>query len=301
MIVLVTGATGFVAGHLVPRLVSQGHHVVAAGHDPARLSHFPGAQPLLWDLRAPAPPTGLAGLPERIDAVVHLAQANVPFPAEAGAMFAVHVAATQQLLELARARGARRFVFASSGSVYGSGSRPWREDDPTEGTGYYAATKLAAERLIRAYGDLVPYSIFRLFTPYGPGQSGRLVPGLIDRVRRGAPVTAAGGTGPTFNPIFVDHVVDVLAQALAADGSHLLNLGGDEPLSVRQMAEQIGRMVGKAPQIQEAAGSADRVVGDVARLRRLYRLPEPLVPFADGVRAMVGALASPPAGLPAGR
>jgi len=285
MRVLVTGATGFVASHLIPRFASHGHDVIAAGHDPARLERFSGVERLVWDLREPAHPS----LPERLDAIVHLAQANVQFPEHAAHMFAVHVTATQTLLDLAQRRGATRFIFTSSGSVYGSGHQWWRETDPTEGAGYYAATKVAAERLIRAYGELVPYSIFRLFTPYGPGQSRRLIPTLIDRVRHGEPITVAGGIGPTFNPIFVDHVVDVLAQSLAADGSQLLNLGGDEALSVRVMAERIGRVVGRPPLLQETPGAPDQVVGDVTTLRRAYRLPAPLTTFDEGVRAMLAA------------
>lgn len=284
MNVLVTGATGFAAGHLIPRLVSEGHVVIAAGHDATRLARFEGARPLVWDLRATALPESL---PLSLDAIVHLAQANVPFPAAAGDMFAVHVAATHRLLELARRTGCVRFIFASTGSVYGSGPRDWVETDPTDGPGFYSATKLAAERLVLAYADLVPCSVFRLFTPYGPGQTGRLVPGLIHRVINGAPVTAPGGTGPTFNPLFITHVVDVLVQSLSATGSELLNLGGEEALSVRQMAEAIGRVVQRSPDVHDQSGAAGRIVGDISALRRRYRLPETLTSFEDGVRAML--------------
>jgi UDP-glucose 4-epimerase len=286
MNVLVTGATGFVAGHLVPRLVADGHRVLAAGHDPARLQRLAGAEPLLWDLRRPEPD---GPLPKELDAVVHLAQANVPFPQQAHEMFAVHVAATQRLLNLAAGAGARRFVFASTGSVYGGGDHPWREDDPTEGPGYYAATKVAAERLVRAYDELLPYTIFRVFTPYGPGQSGRLVPGLINRVRTGAAVTVAGGTGPAFNPIYVEDLVEVFAQSLSAEGSRVFNVGGDEALTIRQMAETIGRVLGRDPVIAEQPGTADRIVGDIAELRRSFRLPDHLTSFEEGIQRMVQA------------
>jgi UDP-glucose 4-epimerase len=282
--ILVTGATGFVAGHLIPHLVKAGHEVYAAGHDPARLARFTGARHLVWDLKEAALPEAL---PLQLDAVFHLAQANVPFPAAADDMFAVHVAATHRLLELARRTGVKRFTFTSTGSVYGAGPRPWKEGDPTEGSGYYAATKVAAERLVRSYGDLVPYSIFRLFTPYGPGQTNRLVPGLINRVVNGTPVTVAGGAGPTFNPLHVAHVVDVLAQSLDASGNQVLNLGGDESLSVRQMAETIAQVVGRPADVQEQAGAADLIVGDVSALRQAYRLPDRLLSFEEGVRSML--------------
>ena len=286
LIVLVTGATGFVAGHLIPHLARAGHTVIAAGHDLARIPTAGGVLPLHWDLSQPAAPDAV---PRQLDAIIHLAQANVPFPDRAAEMFAVHVAATQTLLAIARSAGVRRFTFTSTGSVYGPGPLPWSETDPTAGTGYYAATKLAAEQLIRAYGELVPYSIFRLFAPYGPGQRNRMVPGLIDRVTSGTPVTIAGGTGPAYNPLHVSHVVDVLAQSLNASGSQLLNLGGDETLAIRDMALAIGRVAGRQPVLEEQPGSAGRYVGDISRLRQAYRLPERLISFEDGVRSMVAA------------
>ena len=286
MDVLVTGATGFVAGHLIPHLARAGHTVIAAGHDLSRIPTGDRITPLLWDhaQRDPAEP-----FPERLDAIVHLVQANVPFPERASEMFAVNVASTQRALDLARAAGANRFTFTSTGSVYGSGARPWTETDAAEGPGYYAATKLAAERLIRAYGDVVPFTIFRLFAPYGAGQRNRMVPGLIGRVTSGAPVTVAGGTGPAYNPLHVSHVVDVLTQSLDTNGSQLLNLGGEEVLTIRDMARAIGRVVGREPVIQDQPGSADRFVGGVSRLRSAYRLPERLISFEDGVRSMIAA------------
>ena len=286
MKVLVGGATGFVAGHLIPHLARAGHTVIAAGHDAARIPTGHNVEPLLWDHARPEPEQPF---PDRLDAIVHLVQANVPFPERAAEMFAVNVSSTQRLLDLARTTGARRFVFTSTGSVYGPGQRPWTEDDPAEGAGYYAATKIAAERLIRAYGDLVPFSIFRLFAPYGPGQRARMIPGIIGRVTSGAPVTVAGGTGPAYNPIHVSHVVDVLTKSLDATGCELLNLGGDEVLTIRDMALALGRVVGREPDIQEQPGAADRFVGDVSRLRAAYRLPERLTTFEDGVRSMVSA------------
>lgn len=290
MNVLVTGATGFVASHLIPQLVAAGHTVLAAGHDPARLARFEGATPLLWNLRQAPSDEVLAALPEQLDAVLHLAQANVPFPAGASDMFAVHVEATQQLLELARTRGTKRFVFASTGSVYAPAERPWRESDRATGPGYYAATKLAAEALIQGYGELVPHTIFRLFVPYGPGQTGRLVPGLINRVRTGQAVTVASGQGPRFNPLYISHVVEAFTQALDAEGNQLLNLGGNEVLSVRQMAETIGRELRQEPLIQHTPGAGPRdVVGDTTAFQTAYRLPDRPTTFAEGVRAMLAA------------
>jgi UDP-glucose 4-epimerase len=289
MKVLVAGATGFVAGALVPRLLREGHQVVAAGHDAARLERFAGAERLVLDLRRP---DFAAQLPPNLDALVHLAQANVPFPQGAGDLFQVNVASVQRLLEHARQRGLRRFVYASSANVYGGGERPWRETDPTEGPGYYAATKQAAERLAWAYAEVFPVVILRLVTPYGPGQQNRLVPGLITRVQEGRPVSLREGGRPRMNPIFVEDVAEIFAQALqhpTPPASAAINVGGDEVLSIREMAETIGRAAGREPVFEEAPGaSGGDVVVDTTRLRQVFRLPERLTSFAAGVQATLG-------------
>jgi nucleoside-diphosphate-sugar epimerase len=288
--VLVAGATGFVGGHLVPHLLKEGHQVVACGHDPARLERFSGAERLVLDLRRP---DLAAHLPTDLDAVIHLAQANVPFPEGANDLFEVNAGSVQRLLEHSRRSGVRRFVYASTASVYGGtdlsrGGRPWREDDPLAGPGYYAATRQASDGLVRAYGEVLPNVVLRLLTPYGPGQANRLVPGLIARVRSGRPVTLREGGRPRMNPVFVDHVVDVFAQALTVAPNQVVNVAGAEVLSIREMAETIGRVVGRDPVFEEApGGSGGDVVADTTRMRQVFRLPQRLTPFAEGVRAML--------------
>jgi UDP-glucose 4-epimerase len=160
--VLVTGATGFVASHLVPALALASHEVVALGHDEARLPSGPGIVPLVADLRDIAGVT----LPP-VDAIVHLAQANAPFPDGVVDLHAVNTGSTVALLDHARRCGARRFVFASSASVYGFGDRPWSEDDRPAATDFYSATKLAAEGFVRAFQPFVGTTILRLVAPYG--------------------------------------------------------------------------------------------------------------------------------------
>jgi nucleoside-diphosphate-sugar epimerase len=289
MEVLVAGATGFVARHLIPHLVRAGHHVYSASHDPARLERLSGATPVVWDLVRPDLP---AELPEHVDAVVHLAQANVPFPEQAVTMFEVNAASVVRALDFARRAGAARFVLTSSGSVYGGGDRPWRENDPPNGGDFYAATKIAAERVVLAFSPYLGTTILRLFAPYGPGQTGRLVPGLLDRVRAGQTVTLKEGRGPRFNPLYVDHVVDVIAQALVSEGHQVLNVGGDQALSVREMAETIGHVLGRAPVFQDVPGPVGGdFVGDTTRLRQAFRLPPQLTTFEAGVRRMIDSAA----------
>ncbi|HEX2035302.1 MAG TPA: hypothetical protein VHS99_14070, partial [Chloroflexota bacterium] len=68
----------------------------------------------------------------------------------------------------------------------------------------------------------------------------------------------------------------------------VVNVGGDEVLSIREMAESIGRVLDRPPVFEEVAGpSGGDAVGDVTRLRQVFRLPQRLTTFAEGVRSIV--------------
>jgi len=276
--VLVTGATGFVASHLVPALAAVGHEVIAAGYDLDRSATGAGVEQFELDL------TGIDAtkLPA-VDAIVHLAQANVPFPEGAGALFAVNTASTVALLEHARACGSSTFVYASSASVYGLGERPWTEEDPTGATDFYSSTKLASERFVGAYaGDLSTWCL-RFVAPYGSGQRNRLIPRLIANVQQQAPVTLNAGGRPRMNPIHVRDVVSVVLAALATPGSGVVNVAGDETASIKQLAEEIGRLVGRVPIFAEGGGgAAGDLVCDNSLMHETFGL-ETLVPLVAGL------------------
>lgn len=284
MRILVTGATGFVAGHLVPAL-SKEHEVVALGHDPDRIPAGEGVEPLQLDLRDPA---FAQRLPE-VDAIVHLAQANVPFPDGAADLFAVNTASTAALLEHARRSGATRFVFASSASVYGLGDAAWSEDDAPAATDFYSATKLAAERLVGAYRGELGTTIMRLVAPYGPGQRNRMIPRLVASVREGRPVQLNAGGRPRMNPIYVDDVVHVIERALESDGNHVVNVAGDDAMTIRELAEAIGAAVGSEPVFEERDAVSGDVVAENRRMRDVFSL-DSLVGLEDGLARTAAAV-----------
>lgn len=288
MRILLTGASGFVGGHLAPRLVEAGHDVVCAARASSSYEPPAGARLIELDL---ARPLDAAALPE-VDAVVHLAQANARFPEGARELHGVNTASTLDLLDHARQSGAQRFVYASSASVYGFGDRPFEEDDPLAGRDFYAVSKINAENLVQAYGDFLTTAVLRLVVPYGPGQEARMIPGLIGRVREGTPVSLNAGGRPRMNPLYIDDVVRALLAVLELDESVVLNVAGDEPVTVPELAELIGEAIGKEPVFEEGDGAAPGdIVADTSRLHELLDL-RPLVPLVEGLRRTAETVAA---------
>jgi nucleoside-diphosphate-sugar epimerase len=287
--ILVSGATGFIGRALVRRLLAGGHKVTALVR---RGSSVPeGAVAVVHELGA-----GVAlKLPAGIDAVAHLAQTRAyrAFPNNAEEMFRVNVAGTHELL--AGAAGARvpRFCLVSSGTVY----EPFRgrlvEDAALFPTGPLGATKLAAEAIARPYAALFPVSILRLFCPYGPGQTDRLIPDLIHRVCAGEAVTLpASGGGMRVSPTYVDDICEAMLTAIVETWSGVFNLAAPVALSIEDAARAIGQAMGRPIVLQRrsgpscAGGEAPAVVPDLTKLGRRYDLSR-FRSFSAGIAATI--------------
>jgi nucleoside-diphosphate-sugar epimerase len=277
----VTGAAGFVASHLVPRLAQDGHEVYALDRDTSRIADLP-ATPVEHDLSQRP-----GSLPD-VDAVVHLAQANVKLPDEAPLLFAVNAGSTVDLLDHARRCGAQRFLYASTGTVYGFGDEPFSETDEPAGRDLYAVSKLSGELAVAAYAPHFSTFVARLGAPYGPGQHSRMIPRLIERVRAGEPVQLNDGGRPRMNPMFVEDVCRVFAAALELEGHHVVNVAGDEVVGIDDLARLIGEAVGREPVLEQGGGGAPGdVIADTTKLHALLDV-RPLTPLSEGLRVASG-------------
>ena len=277
MRILVTGAAGFVGSHLIPRLAEEGHEVYALDRDKSRIADLP-ATPVEHDLSQRP-----GSLPE-VDAVVHLAQANVKLPDEAPLLFAVNAGSTVDLLDHARRCGAERFIYASTGTVYGFGDEPFSETHTPAGRDLYAVSKLSGELAVDAYAPHFSTFVARLWAPYGPGQHSRMIPRLIDRVRAGEPVQVNDGGRPRMNPMYVDDLCRVFTAALELEGHHVVNVAGDEVVGIDDLARLIGEAVGREPVLEQADGGAPGdVMADTTKLHALLDV-RPLTPLSEGLR-----------------
>lgn len=246
----VTGAAGFVGSHVVDRLLASGVSVVA-------VDSFEDYYPRAWKVanvqQATGSPSftlveadilGLAGdgractnrlreLVESADWVLHFAaQAGVraSWGTSFGAYVTNNVLATQVLLEACKGTGIRRFVYASSSSVYGDTDRlPMREDARCVPVSPYGVTKLAAEHLCGLYWKSfgVPTVSLRFFTVYGPRQRPDMAfHKFIRAMLEGKPLDMYGNGAQTRDFTYVSDIVDGIAAALDAPPGSVFNLGG---------------------------------------------------------------------------
>jgi nucleoside-diphosphate-sugar epimerase len=230
-------------------------------------------------------------LPRKLDAVIHLAQSRFykQFPDKAADVFAVNVYGTFQLLEYARQVEVEHFVFASSGGVYGYGSRPFVEGDPTDPPNFYLCSKCAAEQLVSGYRSFFRTAILRLFAVYGPGQREMLVAALAHRIENGEPVTIEGNPGLRLSLTYIEDVVDAVEAALVLPTPELINVAGDEDLTISELAQLIADVADRPLEVRYVPGGPPGgLVADNSRMREVLRV-QPRTPVRRGLSSVIEA------------
>jgi nucleoside-diphosphate-sugar epimerase len=257
---VVTGAAGFIASHLCAQLLAQGHDVVGIDsvtdyYDPALKERNLGGllvEPRFVLHRRDLLDAPLGTLLDGADVVFHLAGQPGVRPSW-GAEFATYVTrnvlATQALLEAARTVPLRKFVYASSSSVYGDAEAyPTDEALCPHPVSPYGVTKLAAEHLCELYrrGFGVPTVSLRLFTVYGPRQRPDMAfSRLVASARNGSLFQLYGDGTQTRDFTYVDDVVRGFLQAAASEFTGVANIGGGSRTSMNEVIRTIAELAGE--------------------------------------------------------
>lgn len=256
--VLLTGITGFIGSHLAERLVAEGHdvHGIAFEAPPyPYLAAIAGQVHMHTADLANAESLKDAVAAARPDGVVHLAGQAIPSLAQrdAGGTVAVNVVGTANLLAALDTLEGTHLVYASSADVYGLPERvPVSEDAPLRPTNVYAASKAAAEAIVREFGDRSghPTIILRPANTNGPRQH----PGLAaSGFARQIAEAEAGLAEPVIRHGRLDakrDFVDVrdiasaysLALALGPERTETYNVGSGEAVSVEDVLRTLLRL-----------------------------------------------------------
>lgn len=245
--VLVTGGSGFLGRHLLTRLASRGHRVraVCRRGRPDDAAPRPDVTWLAADL---CDPEALEGLCGDCDAVAHLAGQH--HEEEGQSFHAVHVEATRNLLEQARAAGVERFVHVSAHGAPSS-------DHP------YFRTKLEAEDEVRRSG--VPFVIVR--PDLVVGSRDHFTSTLARWVARAPLCCVPGAREGGFRPVDVEDVTDALCQAVERDdlAGRTFTLTGPDELTLRDVVEAVVEARGLRRPVVPLPGALGRPVLEAAR------------------------------------
>lgn len=306
--VLVTGGAGFIGSHVVYRLLADGWHVTAVDNfDPyydraMKLANirqsFGHPKFRFCEADICANNQGWALPQERFDAIVHLAAKGGVRPsiADPKGYHQVNVVGTGNLLELARQRGVKRFLFASSSSVYGTNPRvPWRECDcDLRPISPYASTKISGELLGHVYSHLygLRFLSLRFFTVYGPRQRPDLaLHKFAKRIVRGEPIVVFGDGTTSRDYTFVGDIVQGIAAALEYSGSlyEVFNLGRGWPTKLLEMVAALEQSLGLRAELQyqaEQPGDVRQTCADIAKAQRMLGY-EPTTSLESGIGQFV--------------
>jgi NAD dependent epimerase/dehydratase len=299
---VVTGAGGFIGGHLATALVKGGSRVRAfvrsnsrndrgtlEWHDPKVVQEM---EIVFGDLRdIESVRLALTGS----DVVFHLgAQIAIPYSyINARNFFETNVVGTLNVAEAARAAGVGRVVHTSTSEVYGTAQTiPMTEHHPLEAQSPYAASKIGADKLMdsffRAHG--LPVTIVRPFNTYGPHQSARaVIPTIIIQALVGDTVRL-GDLEPRRDLTFVDDTVAGFIAAAKVDAAvgRTIHLGTGRDVSIGTIAELVGELLGRRLVIELDETRLRPKLSEVERLVSNPQLAKELIGWQAEVDLQTG-------------
>ncbi len=296
MKVLVTGGAGFIGSNIVDRLIADGHEVAVVDNlATGRRSNINPEASFHEISITDAEALQNAFEAERPDVVNHhAAQMDVrrsvrepQFDAE------TNIIGTINVIEAARAVGARKLIFASSGgAIYGEADViPTPEDAERNPISHYGASKLAGEVYFELYHRLyeLPYTILRYANVYGPRQNPHGEAGVnaifANMMLRGERPTIFGTGEKTRDYVYVGDVVEANVLALEAGSGEVFNIGTGVQTTDREVYDAVAAAVGfdEEPIFgEERPGDVRHSCVDPSKAKRLLGW-EPNVEFRDGV------------------
>ena len=287
--IIVTGGLGFIASHLVDRLISLKHEV------------------FIWDnlstgkrenLNPKAVFTGVHDIKnkdvyitEPTDYIFHLAALpSVPYSVENPIeTHDVNINGTLNILEFAKNYSVKKVIFASSSAVYGDQELPLTEDKPTKPKSPYAFHKAVGEGYMRLFTEVydLPTISLRFFNVYGPradpeNEYSLVISKFLKQKQEGKHLTIYGDGEQSRDFVYVDDVVDALIAAMEKGSvkSEEINICSGERITINKIADLIG---GEKDYLPIRKGDVLHTLGSNSKAKRLLNW-KPKTSMEDGIR-----------------
>ncbi len=307
MRLFLTGCAGFIGAKTAEILLEQGNQVIGVdnindAYDPKlkkwrleQLQGHPNFKFIQLDISEWEPTRTVFEAHLPYDGVINLAaRAGVRQSVENPWVYiSTNTTGALNLLELCRQHGVKKYVLASTSSLYGTNERPFREDQPTDRPlSPYASSKKGAETLCYTYHHLygLDITVLRYFTVYGPaGRPDMSIFRFIRWIAEGEPIQLFGDGLQERDFTYVDDIARGTIAGLKPLGYEIINLGGDRPVSLKWIIEKLEELIGKKAQwTQQPMHPADvkATWADITKARTLLGW-EPQISLEEGLKRSV--------------
>ncbi|MDP3024010.1 MAG: SDR family oxidoreductase [candidate division Zixibacteria bacterium] len=300
---LVTGGAGFIGSHIVEELIKRGETVRVLDNfstgNRENIKHLKDKVELIeGDIRDF---WTVVDAVKGIDFIIHQAalpsvQRSINNPLTSNE---VNVNGTLNLLEAAKGYRVKRFIYASSSSVYGdTPTLPKREDMPSKPLSPYAITKLAGEEYCQTFSKLygLPTVCLRYFNVFGTRQDptsqySAVIPKFIELLLDKKTPVIYGDGEQSRDFTFVRNVVEANLLACQSDisGGEVINIACGQSFSLNQLVSLLNQIIGtniKPEYGQAKPGDVKHSLADISKAKKLLGY-KPRISFAEGMKKTV--------------
>lgn len=286
--ILITGSSGFIGSHLRENLSASNkllyclYNTHSSNLSRNNVSYIQQDFNQLLDINK---------LPQDVDCIIHLA-ANVDKKTENSELFRINTVSTLNLLEYGKTIGIKKFIFASTGGVYGYHPHSLQEESAINPIDFYSLSKYESEILVNYYSQYFSTIILRFFFPYGTKQHKSIIPLLVNKIKNQEKIIIYNDGNPKINPIYITDVIDIINKSMSLDGQNILNVAGDEVISIKELSNLISRYMGSKPIFEYVRDSnITDLVGDNTKIKDIFGVT-PKISLEQGIQNYISWLES---------
>jgi len=288
--ILVTGGAGFIGSHIVDKLIDKKYKVIVLDNLSTGLKKYlnPKAQFIKGDVRKISDIEKIFKN-NSVDAVLHIAgqPSIITSFTNPEADFATNFTGTVNMINLSLKYKVKRFLYASSMTVYGRAKKlPIKEEDPTVPINYYGVAKYAAERFLHITAEKhtgkTPFNVtsLRMFNVYGPRQSltnpyQGVLAFFIGNVLRGEPITIYGDGKQSRDFAYIDDIAKIWVTTIENKKSFgkVFNISFGRETSIKVLAHEVIKACGYDPSKykivhkEKRPGDANSIKADITKAK----------------------------------
>lgn len=286
MRILIAGGNSYTGVHLIQRLetlYSNSISKVVITRKPTKLK---GVEEIIGDLNDENTLNKVSG---KVDCILYLAQSREyrNFPIGYRDMLQINTMFPIFLSNWAINKNVKKFFYFSTGNVYKETSSLLDEQSFTEPNSFYGASKLSTELFLKNYINYFDVINLRIFGIYGPGQTGMLIPSILNSIINSKEIILNDGFGLKITPIYIDDLVNVIIDLVISEQTlpNTINIAGDEIVSIKDIVDIGSSFLGVSPKLLISNESGKYLMADNSLLRKL--VVRDFVNIKSGINKMI--------------